>query len=110
MPKDLEPRDKHHDKLNPDQLRVMQEIEELSKDQSVALATLAQAQAGTLEVSEEIADTLGDLKAMFVKTMLHFSIPLPASIQRDIDEGNYSPDEIQDADDEEDEDKEPEVK
>ena len=82
--------------------KLMEEVAELTKNEAAAFAVLAQAQAATAETSEESALLLRDIKDCLVKVMVHFSIPLPASIKAAMDADEYSPDDMDEGEDDED--------
>ncbi len=106
--KDLTPRDganiPNREKLSPAEKKVMEEVERLTKSESAAFAVFAQAQQGTQFAVEDCADRLQAIMDMMVKIALHFSIPLPAAIARDMEAKVYDPDDVSEGDDEEDED------
>jgi len=100
----LTPRDgariPNKEKMTPEQIEVMRQVEELTKSESAALAVLAQAQAATQVAVEDSADRLQAIMDMMVKCLAHFGVPLPAAIQADIEAKAYDPDSIMDDEDE----------
>lgn len=107
--KELSPRDGAHvpkaERLSADQKALMQQVEDLTKSESAALAVLAQASLGTQAATEDMADRLREIVDLLVKTLQHFHIPLPAALSKAIEENDYDPDFIEpEGDDPEDED------
>ncbi len=111
--KDLTPREganiPSREKLSPAEKKVMDEVERLTKSEAAAFAVLAQAQQATQVAVEDCADRLQAIMDMMVKIALHFSIPLPSAIARDMEAKVYDPDDVSEEDDEgeDDEDGEP---
>lgn len=112
-PKDLSPRDGAHiprqERMSEDQKALMQQVEDLTKSESAALAVLAQASLGTQAATEDMADRLREIVDLLVKAMLQFGVPLPAALQKAIDDKDYDPDSLDDEEDEDDEEEEAEV-
>lgn len=108
-PKDLSPRDGAHipkqERMTDEQKALMQQVEDLTKSESAALAVLAQATLGTQAASEENADRLQEIVDILVKAMIQFGVPLPAALAKAIADKEYDPDSLdEDEDEEEDED------
>ena len=107
-PRDLTPRDDSHipkrEQMTPDQKRLMQQVEDLTKSESAALAVLAQAMMDTRENTEDMMDRLREIVDILTKAMIQFGVPLPAALQKAITEKDYDPDFIESDEDEDDED------
>lgn len=106
--KDLSPRDGSHipkqERMTHDQKALMQQVEDLTKSESAALAVLAQASLGTQAATEDMADRLREIVDLLVKAMLQFGVPLPAQLAKAIEDKEYDPDFIDpEGDDEDDE-------
>ncbi len=105
-PKDLSPRDGSHiprqERMTPDQKALMQQVEDLTKSESAALAVLAQASLGTQAATEETADRLQEIVDILVKAMQQFGVPLPAALAKAIADKEYDPDELEGPEDDED--------
>ncbi len=70
---------------------------------------LAQSQQGTQFAVEDCADRLQAIMDMMVKIALHFSIPLPAAIARDMEAKVYDPDDVSEGDDDDEDEEDDEV-
>ncbi len=110
-PKDLTPRDgvegihiPKQERMTPDQKALMQQVEDLTKSESAALAVLAQASLGTQAATEDMADRLREIVDILVKAMQQFGVPLPAALTKAIAEKDYDPDFIDTEEDDEDDD------
>lgn len=96
--KDLNPRDgasvPKMERLNPEQIALMQQVEELTKSESKALAVLAQASLSTQAAAEFAADRLEEIVDILVKTVTQFGVPLPARLSKAIADKEYDPDSL----------------
>ncbi len=104
-PKDLSPRDGAHipkqERMTDEQKALMQQVEDLTKSESAALAVLAQASLGTQAATEDMADRLREIVDILVKAMIQFQVPLPAALAKAIADKEYDPDSLDDEEDEE---------
>lgn len=110
--KDLSPRDGAHiprqERMTVEQKALMQQVEDLTKSESAALAVLAQASLGTQEATADMSDRLREIVDLLVKAMIQFGVPLPAALQKAIADKEYDPDDINPEEPEGDEDDEDE--
>lgn len=100
MPPELTPRDgaklpPKQERLPPHEKALMEEIDKMAKDEAQAMTVLANSALRTADAAEDTADLLDDVKAIMVKICMKFGIDLPARVQKAIDAGEYSPDEIE---------------
>ena len=98
-PKDLSPRDGAHiprqERMTEEQRMLMQQVEDLTKSESAALAVLAQASLGTQAAVEDAADRLQEIVDLLVKAMKQFGVELPAAISKAMADKEYDPDYIE---------------
>lgn len=104
MPPELTPRDGARipkaERLAPSEQAVMAQIEELSKSEASALNSLATSAMHTADMTSIMAETLEDIKDLLVKVCLNMRMELPKRIADAVAAGEYSPDDMPDGDDE----------